>query len=106
MYHVTYRSHLRCELSLLLPFRYSLRLSQLTFFFLLLLKILYKRHVTHTNVIRPARTGIRVVFQRSATMAPFEPPEVVLTGFKERIEALTLQGIFILEPVVHSADPW
>ncbi|KAH9177407.1 hypothetical protein EDB89DRAFT_1542390 [Lactarius sanguifluus] len=25
-------------------------------------------------------------------MAPFEPPEVVLTGFKERIEALTLHG--------------
>lgn len=28
-------------------------------------------------------------------MAPFEPPEVVLTGFKERIEALTIHGIFI-----------
>ena len=38
-------------------------------------------------------------------MGPFEPPEVVLTGFKERIEALTLQGIFILESVVHYADP-
>jgi hypothetical protein len=25
-------------------------------------------------------------------MAPFEPPECVLTGFKERIEALSLQG--------------
>ena len=26
-------------------------------------------------------------------MAPFEPPESVLTGFKERIEALSFQGI-------------
>ncbi|KAN0132921.1 hypothetical protein V8E53_009286 [Lactarius tabidus] len=25
-------------------------------------------------------------------MAPFEPPEVVLTGFKDKIEAITLQG--------------
>jgi len=31
-------------------------------------------------------------------MAPFEPPESVLTGFKERIEALSLQGISI-QPV-------
>jgi len=28
-------------------------------------------------------------------MAPFEPPESVLTGFKERIEAISLQGISI-----------
>ncbi len=28
-------------------------------------------------------------------MAPFEPPESVITGFKERIEALSLQGIGI-----------
>jgi hypothetical protein len=28
-------------------------------------------------------------------MAPFEPPESVLTGFKERIEALSLQGISV-----------
>lgn len=27
-----------------------------------------------------------------SSMAPFEPPESVLTGFKERIEALSLQG--------------
>jgi hypothetical protein len=26
-------------------------------------------------------------------MPPFEPPESLLTGFKERVEALSLQGI-------------
>ncbi len=25
-------------------------------------------------------------------MAPFEPPDIVLTGLKERVEALSLQG--------------
>jgi hypothetical protein len=28
-------------------------------------------------------------------MAPFEPPESVITGFKERIEAVSFQGISI-----------
>ena len=32
-------------------------------------------------------------------MAPFEPPEVVLTGFKDKIEALTLQGISVLRVI-------
>ena len=30
-----------------------------------------------------------------SSMAPFEPPESVITGFKEKIEALSLQGIDI-----------
>jgi hypothetical protein len=37
-------------------------------------------------------------------MAPFEPPESVLTGFKERIEALSLQGISIQSVNARTAD--
>jgi hypothetical protein len=36
-------------------------------------------------------------------MAPFEPPESVITGFKERIEALSIQGIGI-QSITHTAD--
>lgn len=37
-------------------------------------------------------------------MAPFEPPESVLTGFKERIEALSLQGISFSVGYARTAD--
>jgi hypothetical protein len=39
-------------------------------------------------------------------MPPFEPPEVLLTGFKDKIEALSLQGISIelLVPTLLTCD--
>ena len=47
-------------------------------------------HVTGSIVFRSYDSFFALAF-----MAPFEPPESVLTGFKERIEALSLQGIGI-----------
>lgn len=52
----------------------------------------YLPDISKRDVGRPGPDGLN-------TMAPFEPPEVVLTGFKDKIEALTLQGISVLRVI-------
>lgn len=33
-------------------------------------------------------------------MSPFDPPKLVLSGLKEKIDSLLLQGLFLFVPVV------